>query len=105
MASGAYESGGTWKYAAFWQDVDDLEIVVQFLNQQYGYVTDLLVGHSRGSVVAMLWLCTSKEGQLVGGLVNASGRYRMEVSSICTVSCHSTADTLVKETFERFVIA
>ncbi|VDB90279.1 unnamed protein product [Peniophora sp. CBMAI 1063] len=75
---GAFESGGKWKYAAFHEDLEDLRVVVRHLRETYGYVVDLVVGHSRGSVVGMLWLCTSEEGRDVGGFVNVSGRYRMD---------------------------
>ncbi|KAI0035215.1 Alpha/Beta hydrolase protein [Vararia minispora EC-137] len=78
---GAFESGGQWKYAAFWADVEDLRVVVRHLTSTYGYVVDLLVGHSRGSVVAMLWICNSEEGKNIGGFVNVSGRYRMDVTT------------------------
>ena len=43
---------------------------------------DMLVGHSRGSVVSMLWACKHRDGlaKNVKRYVNVSGRYRMEVS-------------------------
>ncbi|KAI0049418.1 ectomycorrhiza-regulated esterase [Auriscalpium vulgare] len=75
---GAHESGGKWYYAGFAEDLQDLRVVVKYLSDNYGYEVDLLVGHSRGSVVALHWLCTSEEGKRVGGIVNVSGRYRME---------------------------
>ncbi|THH17003.1 hypothetical protein EW146_g3725 [Bondarzewia mesenterica] len=74
---GAHESGGGWVHSGIGRDVEDLRVVVDHLTRHYGYEVDLLVGHSRGSVVAMHWLCTSEEGKRVGGIVNASGRYRM----------------------------
>lgn len=77
---GNHESGGTWKQAAIHEDVEDVRLVVAYLTEKYGYEVDLVVGHSRGSVVGMSWCCTSEEGKKVGGFVNASGRYRMEVS-------------------------
>ncbi|KAG9315683.1 hypothetical protein JVU11DRAFT_3329 [Chiua virens] len=43
----------------------------------YGYEIHMLVGHSRGSVAGMYWLCTSEQGKGVSALVNVSGRYRM----------------------------
>jgi hypothetical protein len=61
--------------------VTDLLVVVEYLKTHFGYVIDLVVGHSRGSVVGMHWICTSEEGRNVSGFVNASGRYRMAVSS------------------------
>jgi len=59
-------------------DVVDLQAVVKYLQSTYGYRIDLLVGHSRGSILAFHWLCTAKEAQDVSGFVNVSGRYRME---------------------------
>lgn len=82
LCSGNHESGGTWKQAAIHEDVEDLRIVVAYLTSHYGYEVDLVVGHSRGSVVGMSWCCTSEEGKKVGGFVNASGRYRMEVRDV-----------------------
>jgi alpha-beta hydrolase superfamily lysophospholipase len=62
--------------------VEDVRVVVAYLAQEYGYKIDLLVGHSRGSVVAIRWLCTSDEGKNVGGFVNMAGRYKMDVRAI-----------------------
>ncbi|KAI0060376.1 ectomycorrhiza-regulated esterase [Artomyces pyxidatus] len=75
---GSHESGGHWTYGGLAQDLEDLRIVVAYLAREYGYEVDLLIGHSRGSVVAFHWLCTS-EGRRVGGMVNVSGRYRMDL--------------------------
>lgn len=74
---GSHESGGQWKYGGFAEDVQDLVTVVAFLRGNYGYEIDMIVGHSRGSVVGMHWLCTSEEGKHVTAVVNVSGRYRM----------------------------
>lgn len=54
--------------------------VVAYLRSTYGYEVDMVVGHSRGSVAGMHWLCTSEEGKRVRAFVNVSGRYRMHVS-------------------------
>ncbi|KAF9468668.1 Alpha/Beta hydrolase protein [Collybia nuda] len=74
---GNHETGGTWKQGALYEDLEDLTAVVDYLKATYGYVIDLVVGHSRGSLVGLRWLCTSEEGKSVSGFVNASGRYRM----------------------------
>ncbi|KAH7919473.1 ectomycorrhiza-regulated esterase [Leucogyrophana mollusca] len=74
---GNHESGGAWTQGGFARDVEDLVAVVAYLRATYGYDVDMIVGHSRGSVVGMHWLCTSEEGKGVRALVNASGRYRM----------------------------
>ncbi|KAF9241080.1 Alpha/Beta hydrolase protein [Melanogaster broomeanus] len=76
---GNHESGGQWKQGGFADDVEDLVTVVAYLRTTYGYEIDMVVGHSRGSVVGMYWLCTSEEGKGVRALVNVSGRYRMHV--------------------------
>ncbi|KAH9059976.1 Alpha/Beta hydrolase protein [Lactarius vividus] len=75
---GAHESGGTFSQGGFADDVEDVRVVVAYLTQEYGYKIDLVIGHSRGSVVAMRWLCTSDEGKHVSGFVNVSARYRMD---------------------------
>lgn len=61
------------------EDVQDIRAVSEYLVATYGYSIALVVGHSRGSVTAMRWLCTSELGKRVRGFVNVSGRYRMEV--------------------------
>lgn len=76
---GSRESGGTSRHGGLANDVEDVRVVVAYLTQEYGYKIDLLVGHSRGSIVAMRWLCTSDEGKDVGGFVNVSARYKMDV--------------------------
>lgn len=68
--------------AALEEDVEDLDVVVQYLKKRFGYIIDLVVGHSRGSVIAIRWLCTSPEGSQARGFVNVSGRYRMEASKL-----------------------
>jgi pimeloyl-ACP methyl ester carboxylesterase len=79
---GSRESGGVSRHGGLANDVEDLRVVVAYLIQEYGYKIDLLVGHSRGSLVAMRWLCTSDEGKNVGGFVNVSARYKMDVRGI-----------------------
>ena len=59
--------------------MDDVRVVVAYLAEEYGYKIDLVIGHSLGSIAAMRWMCTSNEGKLVGGFVNVSARYRMDV--------------------------
>ncbi|KAI0345750.1 ectomycorrhiza-regulated esterase [Trametopsis cervina] len=76
---GNFESPGPWRASGFDDDVEDISSIVAYLTSKFGYVVDLLVGHSRGSVAGMKWMCTAKEGQGVRGYVNASGRYRMDL--------------------------
>ncbi|KAJ7727371.1 Alpha/Beta hydrolase protein [Mycena metata] len=75
---GNHETPGTWGQGAFGEDVKDLSVVAQYLKNVYGYSIATVVGHSRGSVVAMRWLCMAPPEALdVTTFVNASGRYRM----------------------------
>lgn len=64
---------------ALHEDLEDIQVVAQYLSAELGYEIDLIVGHSRGSVMAMAWMCTAEEARRVRGFVNISGRYRMEV--------------------------
>ena len=82
--SGNFESCGTWSYGNVPNDLDDIEVVAEYLATHFGYVVDLIVGHSRGAVVGMAWLCTygSKHAKHVRGYVSASARYRMFVSDV-----------------------
>ncbi|KAJ3747719.1 Alpha/Beta hydrolase protein [Lentinula detonsa] len=75
---GNHETAGIWKQGGLADDLEDLRTVVEFLKVHYGYVIDLVVGHSRGSIVSFRWICTSEEGANISGFVNASGRYRMK---------------------------
>jgi len=74
---GNHETGGSFKQGRIRDDVIDLEIVVEYLKSKFGYKIDMLVGHSRGSVVAFHWICKSEDGRHVSAMVNVSGRYRM----------------------------
>ncbi|KAF9063281.1 Alpha/Beta hydrolase protein [Rhodocollybia butyracea] len=74
---GNHETPGVWRQGGLADDLEDLRVVVDFLKVNYGYEIDLLVGHSRGSIVGFRWICTSEEGAKISGFVNASGRYRM----------------------------
>lgn len=74
---GNHETGGEWRQGALADDLVDLQAVVDYLKFTYGYVIELLVGHSRGSIIAFRWLATTEDGRKVGAFVNASGRYRM----------------------------
>ena len=77
--------------------MQDLVTVVAFLRHTYGYKVDMIVGHSRGSVVGMHWLCTSEEGKHVSTMVNVSGRYRMHVSALSTLEPDEHSQNLVSE--------
>ena len=63
-------------------DVDDIQVVADYLSKHYGYTITTIVGHSRGSIAGFRWMCTSIDAAKVRGYVNVSGRYRMEASLI-----------------------
>ncbi|KDQ14982.1 hypothetical protein BOTBODRAFT_299924 [Botryobasidium botryosum FD-172 SS1] len=76
---GNRDTPGTWRIGNFSSDVEDLRAVVAYLTSDlFGYEVDLIVAHSRASIVALRWMCTSEEGRRLRGFVNAAGRYRME---------------------------
>ena len=85
--SGNHETGGVWKQGGLDDDLVDLQAVVDYLKQTYGYVMELVVGHSRGSVVAFRWISTTEDGRRVSAFVNASGRYRMAVRVTNFLTC------------------
>ena len=76
---GNHESGGVWGFGNLTDDVEDIQIVVDYLKGSYGYVVDLVIGHSRGSIVSFRWLSNSLDGRKVSAFINLSGRYRMPV--------------------------
>lgn len=80
-------------------DVEDIQIVVNYLSTTYGYKVDLVVGHSRGSIVAMRWMCTTNEGQQVSAFVNLSGRYRTQVHLIAALRMMLTCFFSIENTW------
>lgn len=74
---GRFESPGIWRQNSLEQDVEDLYIVTEYLTTYFGYHIDLILAHSRGTILVVRWLCTTREGNTVSGFVNVSGRYRM----------------------------
>ncbi|KAL5524639.1 hypothetical protein ACEPAF_9779 [Sanghuangporus sanghuang] len=95
---GSHETGGVWNMGALDEDLEDLRIVVQYLQKTFGYVVDVIVGHSRGSLVAMRWLSTTEEGKRVRGFVNVAGRHRMEV----TVARKEVIGRIYPQDLEKF---
>jgi len=75
---GSHETPGIWGQGALEEDLEDLRVVARHLQEDMGYVVTAVVGHSRGSIVGMRWVCTAPEARGVTTFVNASGRYRME---------------------------
>ncbi|XP_006462461.1 hypothetical protein AGABI2DRAFT_72188 [Agaricus bisporus var. bisporus H97] len=78
---GNHETGGTWKQGAFHDDLEDIDAVVSYLKAKYGYEIELIVGHSRGSLVAFRWISTTEEGRKVSAFINVSARHRMRVKT------------------------
>ncbi|KAF7971281.1 hypothetical protein HWV62_21528 [Athelia sp. TMB] len=70
---GNHETGGSFKQAHIMDDVVDLEVVVAYLKCKFGYKIDLLVGHSRGSVVAQYWICKTEDGRRVSDRMSVWG--------------------------------
>lgn len=83
---GNHETGGTWKQGALEEDLEDLNVVVAHLQSKYSYKIELVVGHSRGSLVGFRWISTTEIGKKVPAFINVSGRYRMGVSIFKEVS-------------------
>ncbi|KAK0193094.1 ectomycorrhiza-regulated esterase [Armillaria mellea] len=78
---GYFESPGMWRQNKMEEDVLDLHIVTDYLKAHFGYQIDLVIGHSRGAVLAVRWLCTSEDGKKVSRFVSVSAMYRMEAMS------------------------
>ncbi|KLO05842.1 alpha/beta-hydrolase [Schizopora paradoxa] len=102
---GNHETGGTWKMADFPNDVEDIQVVADYLIQEYGYVIDLVIGHSKGSVAGFRWVCISPQAASVRGFVNVSGRYRME-RVLFTLEIHAQIFDLDRnEPFKSVIVA
>ncbi|CDU21927.1 uncharacterized protein SPSC_00557 [Sporisorium scitamineum] len=79
------ETGGDWTMGDLANDVEDLSSVIRYLHHQLGYTVDLIVAHSRGSMVSWMYL-SRPEADLkrdlgvrgyVDKLVAVSGRWHM----------------------------
>ncbi|PBK64065.1 ectomycorrhiza-regulated esterase [Armillaria solidipes] len=79
---GYFESPGIWRQNKMEEDVLDLRIVTDYLKAHFGYQIDLVIGHSRGAVLAVRWLCTSEDGKKVSGFVIVSATYLSKSSKI-----------------------
>ncbi|PFH54047.1 hypothetical protein AMATHDRAFT_73061 [Amanita thiersii Skay4041] len=77
---GNHESSGKWRQGNVVGDAIDIQVVVNYLKQTYGYSIELLVGHSLGSLASFNWICHTNDGQNLPAFINVSGRYRMKVS-------------------------
>ncbi|KAK0441506.1 ectomycorrhiza-regulated esterase [Desarmillaria tabescens] len=75
---GRFESPGIWRLRKLEEDVQELCAVAEYLKSRYGYEIDLVIGHSRGAVIAVRWICTTEDGKNISGFVNISGTLRMQ---------------------------
>lgn len=79
------DSTGDWTMGDLSNDVKDLASVIHHLHHREGYDLDLIVGHSRGSMISWMFLAKDEnELEENGGkswlpnLVVASGRWQMD---------------------------
>lgn len=88
--------GQEWDMASYGKDIEDMDAVLAHLASEYGYRCDLIIGHSRGSLVGWKWFAEhyGQSGKLKEGLdssslssslpaspplwVSLGGRWRME---------------------------
>ena len=75
--------------------MQDLKAVAAYITSTYGYEIELVVGHSRGSIVGLRWIATTEIGRQVPAYINVSARYRMRVS----LSSNWEAQLLVDDLF------
>lgn len=79
------DSTGDWTMGTLDNDVQDLATVIRYLHHQQRYTIDLIVAHSRGSMISWMYLSKDeRELERNGGrawlpnLVVASGRWQMD---------------------------
>lgn len=84
FTSGNHESTGQWKFGDITGCSRDIQHVVDYLRNIFGYTVQLIVSHSLGSLASFHWLCNASAGQLPA-FVNVSGRYRMRVSRLAVI--------------------
>lgn len=77
------DTNGTWGMCNTSQDIEDLQSVVYYLRNRLGYRIELIVGHSRGSLVS--WAYLARDERLrwdddgdVPFFVAISGRWEMK---------------------------
>lgn len=82
---GNADSKGDWTMGSLDNDLADLSSVIRHLHRTHGYTVDMIVAHSRGSMVSWIYLSRpEQELQRDGGvayvpnLVVASGRWTMQ---------------------------
>ncbi len=89
FTSGNHESTGQWKFGDIIGSSRDIQHVVDYLRNIFGYTVQLIVSHSLGSLASFHWLCNTSAGQQLPAFVNVSGRYRMRVSRLTIIGSHS----------------
>lgn len=48
--------GQEWDMAGFHEDCRDLDAVVEWMEEEYGYQVEAIIGHSRGSLIGWKWM-------------------------------------------------
>ncbi|CBQ71640.1 conserved hypothetical protein [Sporisorium reilianum SRZ2] len=79
------DTGGDWTMENLGNDVEDLSSVIRHLHHEHGYAVELIVAHSRGSMVSWMYLSRPEadlqrdmgEKTYVEKLVVVSGRWHM----------------------------
>jgi len=93
-SSGNHESNGKWSMAGLLDNMSDIQVVAEYMKQNYGYDVAMVVGHSKASIVACKWICSgTEETSKLEMFVNVSGRYRMEASLLL---CHCFQPSLTE---------
>lgn len=84
----------------FGDDVDDVEVVLEYLKREYGYEVGLMVGHSRGSLGGWKWFAEKARGR---GGEGEEGRLPLWVSlgGRWDMSRIHDRDELYREQFEK----
>ncbi|KAF8631027.1 hypothetical protein AX15_002638 [Amanita polypyramis BW_CC] len=75
---GNNESTGEWKYCDVIGSAADIQHVIDYLESTFGYMPQVIIGHSLGSLASFYWICHTSSGQRLPAFVHVSGRYRMQ---------------------------
>jgi len=75
---GNAESPASWSISGFDRDIEDLEIVAEWLMRERNYNVDLVIGHSRGALTTMRWITLHQKTLHVRRFIPITPRYRME---------------------------
>ncbi|RIA93218.1 tyrosine phosphatase family-domain-containing protein [Glomus cerebriforme] len=69
------KSDGILKFSNFQEDVEDINTVVKYLENEYGYKLYTLIGHSKGSCAVLKYACHISRN--IPHVINISARYYM----------------------------